>query len=162
MLSAAAVRRGVRLGVLVDIDVGQHRCGLPPGAAAVDLARQVVGTTGLELCGVMGYEGHVQPVAERAAREDAARTAMRVLDRGRLHISAVCVGIAERLIAEGVRYALERKQFGRSIGEFQDFDGRWISQDIGVSLQTVKGLTIQDGAVSCQFSLGVKRRRLAA
>jgi acyl-CoA dehydrogenase len=44
---------------------------------------------------------------------------MQVLDRGRLHISAVCVGIAERLIAEGVRYAIERKQFGRAIAEFQ-------------------------------------------
>ena len=47
------------------------------------------------------------------------RTAMKVLDRGRLHISAVCVGVAERLIADSLRYALERKQFGQPIAEFQ-------------------------------------------
>ncbi|MFO1058237.1 MAG: acyl-CoA dehydrogenase family protein [Dongiaceae bacterium] len=47
------------------------------------------------------------------------RTAMKVLDRGRLHIAAVCVGIAERLIAESVGYARQRKQFGQAIGEFQ-------------------------------------------
>jgi len=47
------------------------------------------------------------------------RTAMRVLDKGRLHISAVCVGMAERLIAESVRYATERKQFGQAIADFQ-------------------------------------------
>jgi acyl-CoA dehydrogenase len=47
------------------------------------------------------------------------KTAMKVLDRGRLHISAVCVGVAERLIADSLRYAMERKQFGKPIAEFQ-------------------------------------------
>jgi acyl-CoA dehydrogenase len=47
------------------------------------------------------------------------KTAMKVLDRGRLHISAVCVGVAERLIADSLRYAMERKQFGQPIAEFQ-------------------------------------------
>lgn len=46
-------------------------------------------------------------------------TAMKVLDRGRLTISAVCVGVAERLIDDSVRYAIERKQFGQPIAEFQ-------------------------------------------
>jgi acyl-CoA dehydrogenase len=44
---------------------------------------------------------------------------MMVLDRGRLHISAVCVGVAERLIDEALRYALERTQFGQPIAEVQ-------------------------------------------
>jgi acyl-CoA dehydrogenase len=47
------------------------------------------------------------------------KTAMKVLDRGRLHISAVCVGVAERLIDDSLRYAMERKQFGQAIAEFQ-------------------------------------------
>ena len=47
------------------------------------------------------------------------KTAMKVLDRGRLHIAAVCVGVAERLIDDSLRYALERKQFGQPIAEFQ-------------------------------------------
>lgn len=47
------------------------------------------------------------------------KTAMKVLDRGRLHISAVCVGVAERLIADSLRYAMERRQFGQPIAEFQ-------------------------------------------
>ncbi|HYD66770.1 acyl-CoA dehydrogenase family protein [Azospirillum sp.] len=47
------------------------------------------------------------------------KTAMKVLDRGRLHISAVCVGIAERLIRDSLAYAMERKQFGQPIAEFQ-------------------------------------------
>jgi acyl-CoA dehydrogenase len=47
------------------------------------------------------------------------KTAMKVLDRGRIHIAAVCVGVAERLIRDMVRYAKERVQFGQPIGEFQ-------------------------------------------
>jgi acyl-CoA dehydrogenase len=47
------------------------------------------------------------------------KAAMQVLDRGRLHISAVCVGVAERLIGDSVRYANERKQFGKPLSDFQ-------------------------------------------
>lgn len=47
------------------------------------------------------------------------KTAMKVLDRGRLHLAAVCVGTARRLIDESLRYALERRQFGKRIAEFQ-------------------------------------------
>jgi acyl-CoA dehydrogenase len=44
---------------------------------------------------------------------------MQILDRGRLHISAVCVGISERLIKDAVLYASERKQFNQPIAQFQ-------------------------------------------
>ncbi len=47
------------------------------------------------------------------------KTAMKTLDRGRLHISAVSVGVAERLIRDSLSYAMERKQFGKPIAEFQ-------------------------------------------
>lgn len=47
------------------------------------------------------------------------KTAMKVLDRGRLTISGMCVGNAERLIRDSLRYAMERKQFGKPIAEFQ-------------------------------------------
>jgi len=46
-------------------------------------------------------------------------TSMKVLDRGRLHISAVSVGIAERLIEDALRFAMERQQFGKPIAEHQ-------------------------------------------
>ena len=46
-------------------------------------------------------------------------TAMKVLDRGRLHISGVSVGVAERLIEDALEYAMQRKQFGQPISEQQ-------------------------------------------
>ena len=47
------------------------------------------------------------------------KTAMKVLDRGRLHISAVACGMAQRILDESVAYARQRKQFGKRIGDFQ-------------------------------------------
>lgn len=47
------------------------------------------------------------------------KTAMKVLDRGRLHISAVACGMAKRILDESVVYAQDRKQFGKRIGDFQ-------------------------------------------
>jgi len=47
------------------------------------------------------------------------KTAMKVLDRGRLNISAVSCGLASRILDEARTYARERKQFGKALGEFQ-------------------------------------------
>lgn len=51
------------------------------------------------------------------------RTAMASLAHGRLHIAAVCVGLAQRIMDETVAYARERSQGGRVIGEYQLIQG---------------------------------------
>ncbi len=47
------------------------------------------------------------------------KTAMKVLDRGRLHISAIACGMAHRILQESIAYAQQRKQFEQRIGDFQ-------------------------------------------
>jgi acyl-CoA dehydrogenase len=47
------------------------------------------------------------------------KTAMKVLDKGRIHIAAICVATAQRILDDTLRYAMERKQFGQQIAEFQ-------------------------------------------
>lgn len=47
------------------------------------------------------------------------KTAMKVLDKGRLHIAALSVGAAQRMLDDALNYALDRKQFGKPIAEFQ-------------------------------------------
>ena len=47
------------------------------------------------------------------------KTAMKVLDRGRLHMSALACGMARRILDESVAYARQRRQFGERIGDFQ-------------------------------------------
>jgi D-serine deaminase-like pyridoxal phosphate-dependent protein len=75
-LSEAAAEAGVTLGVLVDVNVGQNRCGVAPGEEAVALGRRAIGMPGLKLRGVMGYEGHAVVIHNRAERESAVRRSM--------------------------------------------------------------------------------------
>jgi D-serine deaminase-like pyridoxal phosphate-dependent protein len=78
-LAAAAREAGTTLGVLIDLDVGQMRCGVLPGAPALALASRAARTPGIELRGVMGYEGHVQPLRDRSERTAQALRAMGAL-----------------------------------------------------------------------------------
>ena len=75
-LADAAVAAGVTIGVLVDVNVGQERCGVSTADEALALARQVERTKGVRLRGVMGYEGHVQPIRARDDRALRAEQAM--------------------------------------------------------------------------------------
>ena len=75
-LSNAAQAAGVTLGILVDINSGQNRCGIDPGAPAVALAQAVAKAPGLDLNGLCGYEGHLQAVADLEERTTRAREAM--------------------------------------------------------------------------------------
>ena len=78
-----------------------------------------MGQQGAHICDVM-FENVRVPVENRLGAEgEGFKVAMQVLDRGRLHISSVCVGVAERLLADCVAYAGERKQFGQAIAGFQ-------------------------------------------
>ena len=89
-----------------------------PGVS-VGRPEKKMGQQGAHVCDV-NFDDAPVPAANRLGEEgEGFRIAMRVLDRGRLHIAAVCVGIAERLIADSVGYAAERRQFGKPIAEFQ-------------------------------------------
>jgi D-serine deaminase-like pyridoxal phosphate-dependent protein len=66
------------LNVLVEIDLGLKRCGVPPGEAAADLAQQAL-ARGLRFRGIMGYEGHVQLLPPGPKKECAVNAALRAL-----------------------------------------------------------------------------------
>lgn len=76
VVSNVARSSGVTIGVLVDLDVGMGRTGVPTAAALVPLAQAVVATPGLRLDGIFCYPGHIwaqprdqtAPLAEIAAK----------------------------------------------------------------------------------------------
>ncbi len=79
-----------------------------------------MGQSGSLTCDVVFADCRVPASCLLGGKEGTGfRTAMKVLDKGRLHIAALCVGIAHRLIEEMIGYAKERCQFGRPIAEFQ-------------------------------------------
>lgn len=74
-LDAAAREYGVRLDVLVEINVGANRCGVEPGAPAVELARVIAASANLNFAGLQAYHGsaqHLRQVEERRAAIDSA------------------------------------------------------------------------------------------
>jgi D-serine deaminase-like pyridoxal phosphate-dependent protein len=79
----AAARGGVE-EVLIDVNVGSPRCGIPPAGAGelAELAR----AQGLRVRGVMGYEGHVVAIPDRALREQRTREAMELLLEARAEV----------------------------------------------------------------------------
>jgi acyl-CoA dehydrogenase len=82
-----------------------------------------MGQQGAHICDVT-FDNVRVPVENRLGREgEGFKVAMQVLDRGRLHISAVCVGVAERLIKDCVEYMSERRQFGQPLSSFQLLQG---------------------------------------
>jgi acyl-CoA dehydrogenase len=94
---------------------------LPSNLAGVSVGKpeKKMGQQGAHICDV-NFDNVRVPIENRLGEEGQGfRIAMQVLDRGRLHISSVCVGVAERLIEESVRYAAEREQFGQPIASFQ-------------------------------------------
>lgn len=83
------------------------------------LPEKKMGQQGAPVCDVI-FDGARIPIENRVGAEgEGFKVAMSVLDKGRLHISAVCTGMAERLISEMTHYALERKQFGKPIADHQ-------------------------------------------
>ena len=84
--SAALVRDMARLApniptplnVVVDVDLGLKRCGVPSTEAGVSLARTVV-ENGIHLAGIMGYEGHLQPLPPGPEKDKSVREAMQRL-----------------------------------------------------------------------------------
>jgi D-serine deaminase-like pyridoxal phosphate-dependent protein len=74
-MSKAAQDTGTTVGVLVEVNIG-FRAGTAPGEPAVALARRVTDTPGVELRGLMGYEGPAAGIEERDRRETMARGAL--------------------------------------------------------------------------------------
>lgn len=91
-LSTAAAFHGAHLGVLIEVDVGMHRCGVASAEEALELARLVQASPGLTLRGLQGYEGHAVMKPTHEEREKLALEAMQQL-----------TGVAAYLRANGVR-----------------------------------------------------------
>ena len=75
-LGAAAGAAGVKLRVVVEVDIGMQRAGVAPGSPVVALARQIAGTAGLHFAGVMGWEAQAVNIADPAEKQRVVTTAL--------------------------------------------------------------------------------------
>jgi D-threonine aldolase len=74
-LSAAATEVGVRIGVLIEVDIGMKRCGVLPGAPTLKLAQEISRLPGLRFDGIQSYEGHIVTLPDLDERTRKVREA---------------------------------------------------------------------------------------
>jgi 3-hydroxy-D-aspartate aldolase len=71
-----AAAAGPRLGVLIDLDIGQNRTGTKPMEPALHLAEAIASTSNLQLRGICAYAGHVAHVTGFETRHDKSEEAL--------------------------------------------------------------------------------------
>ena len=82
----------------------------------------------------------VVPVENRLGEEgQGLKIALSALDGGRIGIAAQAVGLAQGALEESVKYAKQRKAFGKSISEFQAI--QWMIADMQTEIEAARGLT---------------------
>ena len=93
-MARLARNRKAEVNVLVDVDLGLKRCGMPPGEPAAALARLAI-ESGLKFRGLMGYEGHLQPLVPGPEKVRVVTEAMQALAHTRklIEASGIPVGI---------------------------------------------------------------------
>ncbi|MEK7386377.1 MAG: DSD1 family PLP-dependent enzyme, partial [candidate division NC10 bacterium] len=99
VLGREAAADGVVVNVLVDVDVGNRRTGIAPGAPAVALARAVAAQPALSFRGLQGYAGHCAHVIGWEKRRAASLAAMVPL----METHALCerAGLPVEIVAGG-------------------------------------------------------------
>ena len=99
MLSEFASAGNVTIGVLVEVDIGMNRCGVPCGASALELARLVSASPNLKFKGLQGYEGHIVDLRDENERTQKVRAALaplietrRLIEKSALPVDIVTGG----------------------------------------------------------------------
>ncbi len=134
--SRAAAERGTNIGLLVEVDIGMGRCGLPPGQPVLNLVRQITKLPGIRFAGLQAFEGHLVNVPDRAERNEKAVAAMQLALQTRrlLEAKGIPVGCISGCssatydstgVLDGVdeiqagTYATMDRQYARLVPEFE-------------------------------------------
>ncbi|WP_454731297.1 MULTISPECIES: DSD1 family PLP-dependent enzyme [Cupriavidus] len=160
-LAAAAARAGSTIGVLVEIDIGQGRCGVADAPAALHLVQAIRAHGQLAFRGLQAYHGglqHVRGAAERARAVAAAgaRTAAVVAALAEAGVACETVtgggsGSAEFDLAGGVYTELQP-------GSYVFMDGDYGSNEYGGALRFEHSLFVASTVMSVAAAHGAAPR----
>ena len=121
-LASVCRERGVTCRVIIEVNIGMDRVGIRPGSDFRDLARGIAGLSGVTLAGIMGYEGHLLRVENRAEKTERINAAIALLTEqrdlmqaeglpceivsaggtGSYQITADCAGVTELQCGGGI------------------------------------------------------------
>jgi D-serine deaminase-like pyridoxal phosphate-dependent protein len=98
-ISRAAHEKRTTVGVLVEVNIGNERCGVEPFATTRDFVQSILPLQGIRFRGVMGYDGHLAFVEDLAERHTRSQAAYRILNETR---DLLCqAGIAVEIVSGG-------------------------------------------------------------
>jgi D-serine deaminase-like pyridoxal phosphate-dependent protein len=97
-ISRAAQEKGTALGVLVEVNIGNDRCGVEPGMT-LGLVQSILALPAIHFRGVMGYDGHLAFVENLQERDKRSQAAYRILVQTRDALREA--GIAVEILSGG-------------------------------------------------------------
>tara|TARA_Y100001936_G_scaffold253516_1_gene318649 strand:+ start:6736 stop:7827 length:1092 start_codon:yes stop_codon:yes gene_type:complete len=166
-MAAVAQTCGVRPDVVLEVDVGQGRCGLPPGDPVLELAYEVMNADWLNFKGLQGYQGAIQMTASFAERDAAARKAVGLLTEtadlirsAGLPLDYLTGGGSGTSVIDAASAGLTELQPGGYL--FMDSRYREIEWDDGNSIPFEQSLTLMASVISlpepgrCILDMGLK------
>lgn len=135
-LNSACERAGVNLDVLVELDVGQSRCGVPFAEVAAQLAQGILGTSNLRFGGIQAYNGSAQHVRSPLARKklvaracEAINSMLEALSALRISCPKITGGGTGTYIFESSSKVYTEVQPGSYIFMDADYSRNYLSPD---------------------------------
>lgn len=116
-LAEAAREHGVRLSVLVEVEIGMNRCGAFPGEPVINLVQKIVQTPGLQFVGLQGYDGHLQLCPDKDEQRQRALAGMKLFSDTRRELEKL--GIAVPLVTGGGTGTFEYALATEGVDEIQ-------------------------------------------
>ena len=135
-ISEAANQIGALVHLFIEVDIGMGRCGVQPGAPAVELAKCICNLPGVRFGGIQAYEGHLVNLLDRVDRGRQATAAMqqavdtrRMLEREGISVDCISGCSSATYDSTGVMsgvdeiqagtYATMDRQYQRLVPEFE-------------------------------------------
>jgi len=160
-ISRAAVDAQAVVRLLIEVDIGMGRCGLPSSEAVLELARKLHGMPGVEFCGLQAYEGHLVNVIDRDLRRIQSRAAMglavetrRLLERSGIPVTCVSGCSSATYDSTGILDGVDEIQ----AGTYATMDRQYfrLAPEFEVALSILVRVISRPGPGKAVLDVGVK------
>jgi D-serine deaminase-like pyridoxal phosphate-dependent protein len=116
-ISKIAQQEGSEVGVLIEVNIGNNRCGVEPFKPTLELARKILSLPGIKFKGLMGYDGHLVFIKDLEERFDRSQKAYQVLaDTSKFLLEA---GIPVEIVSGGGSCTYKSASSVKGITELQ-------------------------------------------
>jgi D-serine deaminase-like pyridoxal phosphate-dependent protein len=160
-ISRAATSVGSIVRLFIEVDIGMGRCGVAPGAPALDLARRLTDLPGVQFAGLQAYEGHLVNVLDRVERTTRAQAAMqqavdtrRMIEAAGIPVGCISGCSSATYDSTGALPGVDEVQ----AGTYATMDRQYhrLAPEFDIALSVLVRVISRPGADKAVLDLGVK------